>query len=227
MGDRLLRALQRGGCVHLQGSRWKVHRCRDRRSRSIGTMSAAQICDLRQQGRLIEATSGAGSDMLVWNDACAAPHRPAGQSGNPMRRAPALDAVGAALSGVEPAGHGALLRAAAQRFASDAQFGLGDDRRQGPGADAARARFRRFQDQMPKAQRRALLVALVHENSLEAIAQAAGWPADAAAQNLTDALRALADLYGLIRPDRDAPHLPGCDQASRPAHSNAALSGHR
>lgn len=67
MSSKLIRALQRGGCVvEVQPNCWDVWRGRDRRGRSIGQLSDADIQVLKIQGNLSHL-GGAEDGRLVWS----------------------------------------------------------------------------------------------------------------------------------------------------------------
>lgn len=73
MNPKLLRALQRGGCTsEIHPGKWAVWRQTDRRGRSIGEISDADVALMRLSGDL--RPLGASEDIcLVWKGGCTKP----------------------------------------------------------------------------------------------------------------------------------------------------------
>lgn len=122
MSDRLIRALQRGGCLVACASGWEVLRGRDRRARRIGTLSGAAVESLKAQGHVAVVSEGEG-DHLVWIGAAPdmsrsarAPGPEASSCSCRTARRSALDIVMASLGSDRET---ALVRAALDRLEGD------------------------------------------------------------------------------------------------------------
>lgn len=116
MGDRLIRALSRGGSVCWRGGAWCVFRSDDLRGAVIGELSRAALVSLAQKGELTEARPG----QFIWSGSAYRTHRRAKQpdirpQGSKPRRSP-LESV---LDGLPTYQERAMARAAAARFAGD------------------------------------------------------------------------------------------------------------
>lgn len=122
MSERLIRALQKGGCLVVCASGWGVLRSRDRRARRIGTLSRAAVESLKAQGQVTVASDGEG-DYLVWSgpaaDLARTGRAPGPGSTQPVSRAAKRSSLDIVLASLGEERERALARAALGRLEGD------------------------------------------------------------------------------------------------------------
>lgn len=228
--ERLIRALERGGCIARVGDgNWGVWRGQDLRGRCIGRMPDSLVRRLKSEGKL--AQQGPGPRRFFWVRTPASeplaprigsPPKPHHQK--PRRAArPALDLVLASIPDPEVR---AIARAAVQRFEGDAERaasgqrvtqnwdtslhvdGAGSDRHDHGGRSLASQRAHRRLSRIEAAlgvEARDLVVGLViYRRSIAALARQAGLTRGQITERCRAALVLLAQAYGLMRSDRPA-----------------------
>ena len=65
MSERLIRALERGGCAARKANAWGIWRSTDLRRRCIGQLSNGAIATLRESGQLVR--NGKRDNIWIWN----------------------------------------------------------------------------------------------------------------------------------------------------------------
>lgn len=226
-GERLIRALERGGCAAPLDTCWGVWRSRDLRGRCIGRLSEAVIARLQDEGQL-SRRAGEGR-RLFWSGEVAEraptdqpPARPLPiDDRRPARKAARL-ALEAALGRITPPEHRTIALAAARRFEADVERaaagqritqnwdpGLHVDSAAGPGRDhggrgaaAQRAsrRLVRLGDELDAETRIGLTDLIVYRRSLASLARRRNVSRERMAEMAGGWLVALAAAYGLLQP---------------------------
>lgn len=226
--ERLIRALERGGCVARVGEAgWGVWRGQDLRGRCIGRMPDSLVRQLRDEGKL--AQQDAGSRRLCWAPTPASgaeaprvglPPRPSHRK----QRKPARPALDLVLASIDDSEVRAIARAAVQRFEGDVERaasgqrvtqnwdtslhvdGAGGDGHdhggRGLASQRASQRLLRIQATLGDDIRDLLVGLVVYRRSIAALARQAETSRNRVIEQCGAALVVLAQAYGLMRSDR-------------------------
>lgn len=222
IGERLVRALQRGGRLAPRGAGWGVWRGRDLRGRCVGTVSHAVFEALHTDGLI--AADACGDDRFHWcGPAESTPAvrqplqlpQPAGK-----RRTRPASSLEIALRTIEGDGHRALAAAAAKRLEADVEraasgqrvtqnwdFSLAVDgtrtgQPEGRGVAAQRAarRLQVVQDALGETRCSLLQDIVIYGRSMAALARREACSRQEAANLAGRALADLAEAYRLHVP---------------------------
>ena len=227
--ERLIRALERGGCVAWIGEKgWGVWRGQDLRGRCIGRMPDSLVRQLRNEGKL--AQQDARPRRLYWAQTTPANGPENLRTGSPPKsdprkpRKPARRALDLVLASIDDPEVRAIVRAAVQRFEGDVERatsgqrvtqnwdtslhvdGVGSDRHEhgglGLASQRASRRLSRIQATLGVEVRDLLVGLVIYRRSIAALARQTETSRGQVTEQCRAALVLLAQAYGLMRSDR-------------------------